>query len=599
MAADRPNTPADEPRLKGIGALRPYLVLLEGQRGLMAMALLLMLGSTAVSLSIPVFAGRLVDVLGGALPHELSRKALLVLAGLLVVQLVASFAYTLVTSRLGLRTVARLRNRVYAHLLELPSLFFAGQRAGDLSTRVTSDVGSIQYMLTTGIIGLSRAVLTLVMALVMMTTINLRLTATVVLMIPGTILLVRIFGRRLQRLSRRMYDELGRISSHVQETVAGIRSLKVYNNQNHEYDRFAGMVESYRDAGMQRAWMSAALESGIQISLWVCLVTIVVYGFTLASQGRTTNGELVTFLLLAFRVAVPLSSLTDLFSSAQGAIAAAGRLDDLFAITPERTPGAPVPPPMHGAADLRLEQVSFAYGTDADRTVLTDLDVTIEAGQWVGIVGPSGAGKTTLAGLILGLFPPAAGRLMLDGRPYAGYELSELRARMAFVSQEPVIRDQSLRENIRYGLAGADEAAITAAAERAGVLEFASRLPDGLDTECGERGVRLSGGQRQRVALARAFLRDPGLLVLDEPTSALDAASEDRIRRTMTDLMTDRTAVVISHRFSLVRDLDLILVLAEGRIVEQGNHEALVAAGGIYSNLYNLQQGAHIRGGGD
>jgi subfamily B ATP-binding cassette protein MsbA len=590
LPADRPADRPAEPRLKGLAALRPYLSLLDGQRLWLAAALVLMLGSTAVTLAVPVFAGRLVDVLGGELPRSLTVRALVMLGALLILQLFASFAYTLVSSRLGLRTVARLRNRVYAHLLELPVLFFAGQKAGDISTRVTSDVGSIQYMLTSGLIGLSRAVLTLLAALGMMAAINGRLTAVVLLMIPGTILLVRIFGRRLQKLSRRMYDELGRISSHVQETVGGIRSLKVYNNQNHEYDRFAGMVESYRDAGMQRAWLSAALESGIQLSLWICLVTIVVYGFTLASQGRTTSGELVTFLLLAFRVAVPLSSLTDLFASAQGAIAAAGRLDDLFSIATERTPGAPVPAPQHGAAGLRLENVSFRYGDDRNETVLEDLDLTIEPGQWVGIVGPSGAGKTTLAGLVLGLFPATEGRLLLDGRPYREYELSDLRSRMAFVSQEPVIRDQSLAGNIRFGL-GADDQAVRAAAERGGVLEFADALPAGLETECGERGVRLSGGQRQRVALARAFLRDPGLLVLDEPTSALDAASEDRVRRTMKDLMTGRTAVVISHRFSLVRDLDLILVLKGGRIIEQGRHDDLVAQGGLYSHLYGLQQG--------
>jgi subfamily B ATP-binding cassette protein MsbA len=578
-----------EPGLRSLATLRPYLTLLEGQRLELAFAAALMLGSTAVSLAIPVHAGRLVDVLGGQLPDAPTGRTLALLGGLLVLQLVAGFAYQVVSARLGLRTVANLRTRVYAHLLELPALFFTGHRAGDLSTRLTSDVGSIQYLLTSGLVGLARAGLTLAAALVMMLAINARLTATVLLLIPATILLVRLFGGRLQRLSRQMYDELGRISSHVQETVGGIRSLKVYNNQNHEYGRFAAQVESYRAAGMQRAWLSAALESGIQISLWICLVTIVVYGFTLAARGQTTNGQLVTFLLLAFRVAVPLSSLTSLFASAQGAIAAAGRLDDLFSVPPERTPGSPVPAPQHGATGLRFEGAGFRYPEAPEQPVLRGLDLEIAPGQWVGVVGPSGAGKTTLAGLVLGLFPPTDGRILLDGRPYADYDLAELRARMAFVAQEPVIGDQSLRENIRYGLVGADDAQVEDAARRAGVLEFAARLPAGLDTECGERGVRLSGGQRQRVALARAFLRDPGLLVLDEPTSALDAASEDRVRRTMKDLMTGRTAVVISHRFSLVRDLDLILVLSNGEIVERGRHDALMAADGIYRHLYTLQ----------
>lgn len=576
--------------LRGLRVLRPYLDLLQGQRLELAAATALMLGSTAVALAVPVHAGRLVDVLGGQLPDAPTGRTLALLGGLLVLQLLASFAYQVVSARLGLRTVANLRTRVYAHLLELPALFFTGHRAGDLSTRLTSDVGSIQYLLTSGLVGLARAGLTLAAALVMMLAINARLTATVLLLIPGTILLVRLFGGRLQRLSRQMYDELGRISSHVQETVGGIRSLKVYNNQNHEYGRFATQVENYRAAGMRRAWLSAALESGIQISLWICLVTIVVYGFTLAGRGQTTHGQLVTFLLLAFRVALPLSTLTGIFASAQGAIAAAGRLDDIFGVTPERAPGASVPPPQHGAAGLRFEGAGFRYPEAPLQPVLKGLDLEIAPGQWVGIVGPSGAGKTTLAGLVLGLFPPTEGRILLDGRPYGDYDLADLRARMAFVAQEPVLQDQSLRENIRFGLASADDAQVEIAARRAGVLEFAAQLPAGLDTACGERGVRLSGGQRQRVALARAFLRDPGLLVLDEPTSALDAASEDRIRRTMKDLMTGRTAVVISHRFSLVRDLDVILVLSNGEVVEQGRHDELMAGKGPYSNLYTLQQ---------
>jgi ABC-type multidrug transport system fused ATPase/permease subunit len=496
-----------------------------------------------------------------------------------------------VSARLGQRTVTRLRKRLFAHMLELPALFFTGQRAGDLSSRVISDVGSIQYLLTSGLVGLVRAILTLAGALVLMVGINPRLTGVVVLLIPSTILLVRIFGQRLQKLSRTMYDELGHITSHVQEAVADIRGLKVYNNQNHENRRFAARADAYRDAGIRRAWLSAALESAIQISLWVCLIVIVVYGFALAARGRTTNGELVAFLLLAFRVAIPLSSLTGLFGSAQGAVAAAGRLDDVFAVDTERTPGAPVPAPRHGAAAVSLRGVGFAYPEAPDQPVLADLDLEIPAGQRLGVVGTSGAGKTTLIGLVMGLFPPSQGTLLLDGRPYGDFELAELRSHMAFVAQEPLLNDQSVAANIRFGLPEADDAAVRDAAARAGVMDFVADLPQGLDTPCGERGARLSGGQRQRVALARAFLRDPGILILDEPTSALDAAAEDRIRRTMRQLMEGRTTIVISHRFSLVRDLDRILVLSDGRILEDGNHAELLANESVYHHLYGLQAG--------
>jgi len=586
--------------LLGFKTLRPYLRLLRGQELDLLLALALMLVATAVGLSIPLIAGRYIDTLGAELPAGLGRQQLLALAGLLVVQLVGTFFYTIVSARLGLRTVTRLRRELFAHLLELPALFFTGQKAGDLSTRVTSDVGSIQYLLTQGAVGMCRALLTLLGALILMVRMNPRLTIMVVLLIPSTILLVRLFGTRLQKLSRRMYDELGKVSSQVQESVGGIRSLKVYNAQNHENRRFGQMVDSYLMAGIRRAWVSAALESGIQISLWICMISIVIYGFALAARGETTSGNLVAFLLLAFRVAMPLASLTNLFASAQGAIAAAGRLDDVFSLEPERVPGATVPKPDSRPANIVLDGVGFSYPESQDvQPVLTDISAEIPAGSWVGIVGPSGAGKTTLAGLLMGLFKPTTGRLLLDGDDYTSLELSRLRSRMAFVAQDPMLYDQSFAENIRFGLGEVGDESVRQAAAKAGVLEFADRLPDGLDSTCGERGARLSGGQKQRVALARAFLRDPGLLVLDEPTSALDAAAEEGIRSALQELMTGRTAIVIAHRFSLVRDLDLILVLNDGKLVEIGNHSQLMDRQGLYYSLYQLQQGQRPTNDGD
>lgn len=578
----------------GLTILRPYLSLLKGQSRDLALTLFLMLLSTAVSLSIPVVAGSFVDALGptpGASGIAgLNHRHLSIIGSLLLAQMVVSFFYTIVSNRLGLVTVTRLRQRVYSHLLELPALFFSGQKAGDISSRVTSDVGSIQYMLTGGLVALIRAVLTLVGAIFLMVRLNLQLSLAVLLLIPTTIGLVRLFGSRLQKLAKVMYEELGKITSHVQETVSGISSVKVYNAQTHESNRFGAMVSDYQNAGMKRTWFAAAFESGIQMSLWVCLLAIVIYGFTLMNSGRTTSGQLVAFLLLAFRVAMPVASLSGLFGSAQGASAAAERLDDIFAIPTERTPGAPVPAPDSSPPILTLTRLGFTYpGTD--KPVLQDLDFRIDRGQLVGIVGPSGAGKTTLAGLLLGLFPPTSGSILLDGQSYAEIELSRLRSRMSWVSQDPVLYDLSLADNIRFGLTTATDDQVREAARQAEVLEFADQLPEGLNSFCGERGVRLSGGQRQRVALARAFLRNPGLLVLDEPTSALDAASEESIRQAMRKLMAGRTAVVIAHRFSLVKDLDLILVMNRGRIVQQGSHKELMARGGLYRTLFELQQG--------
>lgn len=579
--------------LLGFGILTPYFRLLKDQRADFLLVLFLMLVSTGISLAIPMVAGRFVDAISQTDLSIPSRSNLLLLATLLVAQLLGTFFFKITSARLGLRTVTLLRGKLFAHLMELPALYFMEQKAGDLASRTTSDVGSIQYILTSGIVTFIRAVLTLLGALVLMLNLNSRLTTVVLLLIPTTIALVRLFGWRLQKLYRRMYDELGRINSQVQETVGGIRSVKVYNAQNNQNQRFDRMAQRYLQAGLKRAWLQAALESGIQISLWICLLVIVVYGFTLAARGTTTGGQLVAFLLLAFRVAMPLSSLTTLFSSAQGAVAAAGRLDDIFSLRPERQPGAPTPEPDSRPVSLQLKEVAFQYpGNVENPQILENFSLEIPAGSWVGIVGPSGAGKTTLAGLLLGLLPPTAGTIALDGTSYSDFDLADLRSRMAWVAQEPMLYDASLRDNILFGMTKVPEDRLQEAVRRSGVAEFLPTFPEGLETYCGERGTRLSGGQRQRVALARAFLRNPGLLILDEPTSALDARSEESIRQAMTELMVDRTAVVIAHRLSLVRELDIILVLAEGKIVERGSHQELMNKSGLYRTLYDLQQGS-------
>ncbi len=583
----RQNTAPPEPQ--GLGALTPFLRALGRHRRDFALVNLLMLAATAISLAIPIFAGRFVDALARGLPRADQARVLGIVAALLVAQLVGTYLSTVIGARLSLDYLSRLRRRLFAHLLELPSLFYSEQRAGDLATRVTSDAGSIAYMATDGCVSLLRAVITLAGAVVLMLRLNVRLTLVILAVVPATMLLVQLFGRRLQQLARRMYDELGQISNHVIDVAGAIRVIKSYNSQGHEAGRFAERLDGYRHAGLRRAILSGALESASQILLWIALIVVVVYGFALTARGLTTQGQLVAFFLLAYRVAVPMSALTGLYASAQGAVAAAGRLDGILARPPEARPAPLARPPLACRGEIRLDGVTFGYG---DEPVLRDFSATIAAGEWVGIVGPSGAGKTTLTGLLLRLFEPDEGRLLLDGRPYAEHDLHDLRGQMAYVAQEPALFDLSIAENIRFGLTGASDEQVREAARRAHALEFIERLPDGFATRCGERGARLSGGERQRVTLARAFLRNPRILILDEPTSALDARAEEAVHAALSALMEDRTAIVIAHRLSTVRKLGRILVLSRGRLVEEGSHAELMSRGGLYHSLYTIQHGA-------
>jgi ATP-binding cassette, subfamily B, bacterial len=419
-----------------------------------------------------------------------------------------------------------------------------------------------------------------------------------------------------------MYDDLGELSNHVQEVAGAIRAIKVFGSQPHEQQRFDDRLRGFYRAGRKRALLQSALESGVQILMWACLIAIVVYGFYLSSQGAATYGQLVTFMLLAFRVAQPLGTLTGLYASAQSAAAAAAASTTSSARRPRRlrwrplvprrrAPGAP-PLPRPGPRACPHEQrllrrwrrlpapVPSSWSRTSASATATAQKLrprsAASPSNWPPASvwpwsGPSGAGKSTLACLLLRLFDPQQGRLLLDGKPYPEHDLHALRRRLAYVPQEAVLYDASIADNIRFGLTTATDEQVRQAAARAHALGFIERLPDGFATTTGDRGIRLSGGERQRLILARAFLRNPDLLVLDEPTSALDAASEEAVQRALAELMAGRTTVIVAHRLSLVRDLDRILVLDGGRMVEYGSHTQLLARRGLYAHLYGLQQG--------
>jgi ATP-binding cassette subfamily B protein len=573
-----------------VAALRLLLPFLAPYRWRVVGAALALIVAAAMMLALGPFVKQLIDKgFSGHGLAELNMTALQ-LFGVVAVLAVATFFRFSTVSWLGERLAADLRRRVFDRMLDLSPAFFETARTGEILSRLSADTSILQTVIGSAISQWLRNGLMLIGGITMLIITSPKLAAVVVGIVPVIVVPLIVFGRREKRLSRAQQDRVADVGAYAEEAINAIRTVQSFTHEPVDRQRFGATVEASVATALRR----------IHTRAWLILIVIllgfgaIIFGIWLGGreviEGRMTGGELSAFVLYAVLVASSGSTITELWGEIQRAAGAAERLVELLNETPQvQAPPMPTPLPASAEGRVAFEQVTFHYPARPDRSALEDFSLTVEPGETVALVGPSGAGKTTVFQLLLRFYDPASGTVRIDGVDLRAADPAAIRARVGLVPQDPVIFSTDAWENIRYGRPDATDDEVRAAAEAASAAEFLDRLPSGFDTFLGEKGVRLSGGQRQRIAIARAILRNPPILLLDEATSALDAESERAVQQALTRLSAGRTTLVIAHRLATVRKADRIIVIDHGRVVATGRHDALVQEDGLYARLARLQ----------
>ena len=543
---------------------------------------------------------RLVDEGFASGDTALLDGALFALLGVIVVLAGATYARFYLVSWLGERVVGDIRQAVFGHVIGLSPGFFELTRTGEVLSRITTDTTLLQVLVgSTAPIAL-RNLLLLIGGVVMLAVTSAKLMAFVVLVVPLVVAPIVLIGRWVRRLSRTSQDRVADVGAHVEESLNAVRTIQAFCHEAIDRARFDERVEAAFTVAVRRVRVRAALTALVIVLVFGAVGTILWIGGHDVMAGRISAGELSAFVFYAVVVAGAAGAISEVVGELQRAAGASERLIDLLATKADITaPARPVALPSPALGEVRFDDVTFHYPSRPDAPALVDFTLELEPGEKIALVGPSGAGKTTVMQVLLRFYDPSSGRIMLDGVDLRDADPAEVRARMGLVPQDPVIFAANSWENIRYGRPEADDEEVRAAAEAAAAAGFLDQLPDGFDSYLGEKGVRLSGGQRQRIAIARAILRDPAVLLLDEATSALDAESEHLVQGAIERLMADRTTIVIAHRLATVLKVGRIVVMDRGRIVASGSHEQLMEEGGLYARLAALQFDVDAISGGD
>jgi ATP-binding cassette subfamily B protein len=557
--------------------------------GHIACAAVALLIAALATLAIPSGFKLVIDKGFASTSGDIARyfRYMLLIVAILAVATALRFYFV---SWLGERVVADLRAAVHRNLLALAPRFFEENRPSEIASRLTADTSVIEQVVgTTVSVALRNAVMG-VGGLVYLFTLAPKLTGMLILGIPVVIVPIVTLGRRVRKLSRSTQDRIADVGAMVAETLGAMKIVQAFGQEEREIARFGSAVDAAFATSRRRIRIRAAMTA-IVIALIFGSITLIMWQGALdVAAGLLSGGTIAAFVITGALVAGAFGALTEVYGDLLRGAGAAGRLGELLKEIPEiRAPANPVRLPAPAQGRLAYEKVAFRYPTRPEVKALDDFSLAIEPGEMVAVVGPSGAGKSTLFQLAQRFYDPEAGKILLDGVALPEADPADVRARIAMVPQETVIFAASARDNLRYGRWEATDAELWAAAEAANAAEFLRALPQGLDTFMGEGGARLSGGQRQRIAIARALLRDAPILLLDEATSALDAESERLVQRALERLMQGRTTIVIAHRLATVRAADRIVVMDQGRIVEEGAHEVLVRRGGLYARLARLQ----------
>jgi len=585
---------SDSPRKPSISSNRWILGYLMREKAVFLPSLLALFLTAMLSLAFPYFLKELVGSPSDALRRsvdpalilERSNRIVLELLSVLGLQAVVAFFRVQGFIRSGESALNNLRSDLYRHLLRLPMSYFHEQRAGALSNRISADLGVVRDTLLNTVPQAVRQSVILVGGLTFIFISSWKLSLIMLSSVPVVVLAVAFFGRKVRAYSKSAQDSLAEAGTVIEETVQSMADVKAFANEDFESRRYGSALERFFQVASRGARSRAAFLAFIIFALFGTISMVIWQGARMLATEQITWTNFASFILFSIFVGASLGSFPEIVSQFQQTSGATERLRELLDAKPERADGDDQAV-LRGAVEF--EQVSFRYPSRPEARVLDDLSFAVQPGQRVALVGPSGAGKSTVLSLILGFGEPAAGKILFDGREAGEISLRAIRSQMAIVPQEVLLFGGTIRENVGYGKTDATEDEIREACRLANATEFIERLPEGMETMVGPRGVKLSGGQRQRIAIARAILANPRILLLDEATSALDSESERLVNEALERLMQGRTSIVIAHRLSTVRHADRILVFNQGRIVESGTHDEMVAQPGMYRLLVETQ----------
>lgn len=600
MAKRKSTNAEDLPKAKinkqSISHVKKLLKYIRPYRTVFIIGMIFLFLSSITLLAFPALLGAMIDAAQRKhtydwLPMSIGAIALICFA-VLFFQSVSSYFRIRLFVEVAEKSIADIRKDTYFRLITLPMDFFTNRRVGELNSRLSADLTQIQDTMTITLAEMIRQIILLAGGIVFLFIVSVKLTLLNLAILPVLIVAAVIFGRFIRKLSREAQDKLAESNTIVQETLQGISNVKAFVNEPFEATRYKNTLTEVVKIALRGGSYRGIFASFIIFCLFGAVVGVIWYGSTLVLNGEMTVGNLTTYILYSIFVAASMGSFPELYGNVQKAVGASERVLELMQEQQEQVSinqdDNIIKARLKG--NLKFDSVSFSYPSRKDIQVLKDITFSVNAGEKLAIVGPSGTGKSTLASLLLRFYDPQSGTIFYDNKPAESYALTDIRSQIAIVPQDVLLFGGTIGENIAYGKINSSLQEIEAAARRANAHDFILGFPEGYDTLVGERGIKLSGGQRQRIAIARALLKDPAILILDEATSSLDSESERLVQEALEELMKNRTSIIIAHRLSTIRQVDKIIVIDQGKVVESGTHQELIALEkGLYKYLTELQ----------